>query len=90
YAEHARRVGYEGEVLDKKALVRQLQENQRRGGYVVDVSRPVSFGSRADKRRAALIDLEAAKRLLDVDDFPQGEPEGKGGAGYGGGGWHDD
>jgi hypothetical protein len=25
-----------------------------------------------------------------VDDFPQGEPEGKGGAGYDGGGWHDD
>ena len=87
YAEHARRAGYEGEVLDKKALVRQLQENQRRGGFVVDVSRPVSFGSRADKRRAAILDLDAAKRLLDVDDFPQGEPEGRSG---GGGGWHAD
>jgi len=74
-------------VLDKKALVRQLQENQRRGGFVVDVSRPVSFGSRADKRRAAILDLDAAKRLLDVDDFPQGEPEVRSG---GGGGWHGD
>ena len=57
---HARRAGYEGEVLDKKALVRQLQENQRRGGFVVDVSRPVSFGSRADKRRAAIDELDMA------------------------------
>ncbi len=71
YAEHCSRIGYEGEVLDKKALVRQLQEAQRRGGYVVEVSRTVSFGSRNDKRRAAVINLAIAKAALDVDDFPQ-------------------
>ncbi len=87
YAEHCRRIGYEGEVLDKKALVRQLQENHRRGGYVTEVSRATTFGTRGDKRRAAFIDLEAVKRLLDVDDFPQDEPSGAGGYG---GGWHDD
>ncbi len=70
YAEHARRVGFEGEVLDKKALLRQMQENHQRGGYVLELSRVVSFGSRYDKRRAALIDLEAVKGQLDVDAFP--------------------
>ena len=84
YAEHCRRAGYEGEVLDKKALIRQLQESQRRGGYVLEVSRPTSFGSRADKRRAALIDLETAKQVLDVDDFPQDEPDLRG---VSGGSW---
>lgn len=87
YAEHCRRIGYEGEVLDKKALVRQLQENHRRGGYVTEVSRATTFGTRGDKRRAAFIDLEAVTRLLDVDDFPQDEPSSAGGYG---GGWHDD
>ena len=48
YAEHCRRVGYEGEVLDKKALVRQLQENHRQGGYVTEISRTTTFGTRGD------------------------------------------
>lgn len=71
YAEHCGRIGYEGEVLDKKALVRQFQEAEKRGGYVVETSRTVSFGARDDKRRAAIIDIAAAKATLDVDDFPQ-------------------
>jgi len=86
YAEHCRRISYEGEVLDKKALVRQLQENHRRGGYVVDVSRTTSFGHRGDKRRAAFIDLEAAKRLLDFDDLPQ-EPNNSAGSSSWSRGW---
>jgi len=83
YAEHCRRTGFEGEVIDKKALVRQIQENHRRGGYVVEINKPTSFGSRSEKRRAAHIDLEAAKALLDVDDFPQPDPNAAGGTGSG-------
>jgi hypothetical protein len=85
YAEHCSRIGYEGEVLDRKALVRQLQESQRRGGYVIEVSRVVSFGSRDDKRRAAIIDISAAKATLDVDDFPQPHTSAPGRGGWGDG-----
>jgi hypothetical protein len=76
YAEHCRRTDYEGEIIDKKALVRQFQENFEHGGYVVELNKLTSFGSRADKRRAIHIDLEKAKALLEVDDFPQGENSG--------------
>ncbi len=71
YAEHCRRAGYEGEIVDKKALIRQIQENHRRGGYIAEVNKPTSFGSRADKRRATHIDMGCAKESLDVDDFPR-------------------
>jgi hypothetical protein len=87
YAEHCRRAGFEGEVIDKKALNRQLQEALRRGGYVVALNRPTSFGSRGEKRRATHIDIEAAKAVLDVDDFPQPDPEIDGGYR---GGWEPD
>jgi len=89
YAEHCRRAGYEGEIIDKKALVRQIQENHRRDGYVVEVNKPTSFGSRADKRRATHIDIERAKELLDVDDFPSTDYE-EGSRGGWGKQWGDD
>ena len=69
YAENCRRTSYSGEIIERNMLVRQLQENQRRQGYVLQVSRTVNF--RGTKRRAVIIDLERAKQCLDVDDFPK-------------------
>lgn len=70
YSEHCRRTGHEGEVPDRKALRRQLVENQRRGEYVKDIDSLVYMGSQYDRRRVVLIDLEEAKRTLTVDGFP--------------------
>jgi len=75
YAEHCRRTNYEGEIVDKKSLTRELQENRSRGGYIVEINKTTSFGSRSEKRRAAHVNLDAAKAILDVDDFPRPEPE---------------
>jgi len=75
YTEHCRRTGFEGEVPDRKALRRQLVEAHRHGGYIQALDELVCFNGRDDRRRAVLVDLEAAKRTLTVDDFPQPQPE---------------
>jgi len=75
YSEHCRRTAFEGEVPDRKALRRQLVEIHRRGGYVKELDVHVCFNGRSDRRRAVLVDLEAAKKSLAVDDFPQPDPE---------------
>lgn len=80
YAEHCRRTGFEGEVFDRKALRRQLVESHKRGGYVQELDAHVCFDGRGDRRRAVLIDLEAAKRFLAVDDFPEPAQEAAGAA----------
>ena len=71
FAEHCRRTGFEGEVPDRKALRRQLDECLKRKGYVTAIDQVVTFGGRDDRRRAVLINLEEAKQSLHVDDFPQ-------------------
>ena len=86
YAEHCRRTGFEGEVPDRKALRRQLVECHRRGGYVRALDDRICFGGRDDRRRAVVVDIEEAKRTLEVDDFPRPAAT----AGRGGCGWHDD
>ena len=73
FAEHCKRTGFEGEVPDRKALRRQLIENVRRGGYIKELDARVSFGS--ERRRAVNVDLDIAKQTLEVDDFPQDEPD---------------
>ena len=78
YAEHCRRTGFEGEVPDRKALRRQLVENQQCDGYVRKLDELVFFNGRYDRRRATLIDIDEAKRILAVDDFPEGETSGSG------------
>ncbi|ACY13263.1 CHC2 zinc finger domain-containing protein [Haliangium ochraceum] len=70
YCEHARRTGYEGEVVDRQAMRRLIKEHQHRDSYVRDVNVRVCFNGRSDRRRAVLIDIEKAKAILDVDDFP--------------------
>ena len=75
YAEHCRRTDFEGEVPDRKALRRQIIEAHRRGGYVTALDERVCFSGRGDRRRAVLIDMEEAKKTLEVDDFPVFEGE---------------
>ena len=75
FSEHCRRSGFEGEVPGRKALRRQLVENQHRGGYVKDIDSLVYMGSGYDRRRAVLIDIEEAKRTLTVDGFPSSDSD---------------
>jgi len=72
FSEHCRRTGFEGEVPDRKALRRQLIEALRRGGYIKELDARVSFDG--DRRRAVMVDLDEAKQTLEVDDFPQTDP----------------
>ena len=52
YCEHSRRTGFEGEVPDRKAMRRQVQESHRRNGYVLETDARVCFNGRDDRRRA--------------------------------------
>jgi DNA primase len=83
FTEHCRRIGYDGEVPDRKALRRQIVENQRRGGYIREVNERVCFAGRSHRRRAVLVNLEEAKRALAVEEFPQPDHE----QGYAGAVW---
>jgi len=65
---HCKRIDYEGEVVDLKALRRLVIENKKQGGFVVAESERVSF-DRNGRRRAVLIDLGKTK-VVTADDFP--------------------
>ena len=67
---------------DRKAMRRQLDECHRRDGYVVETDALVCFNGRDDRRRAVLVDLEAAKENLNIDDFPEPDPDAGTGTGY--------
>ena len=69
FTEHCRRIGYDGEVPDRKALRRQILEVYRRQGYVVCSRDLVSFRDTRDRRRAVVIDLARAGQELEVDGF---------------------
>ena len=75
YAEHCRRTDYSGEVIDRKGMRRQVVEAKLRGDIVRELDAHVCFDGHADRRRAVLIDLEAAKQRLVVEDFPVPDPE---------------
>ena len=70
YTEHCRRTDYTGEVIDRKGMRRQIAEAKARGDIVRDVDENVCFSGRAGRRRAVIIDLEAAKERLAVEEFP--------------------
>lgn len=75
YAEHCRRTDYTGEVIDRKGMRRQVVEAKLRGDIVREVDAHVCFNGCNDRRRAVLIDLEAAKKRLTVEDFPVPDPD---------------
>lgn len=66
---HCKRIDYEGEIVDMKALRRLVQENQKQGGFVVSHGERVYFDSSA-RRRAVVIDL-ARTSGVSAEDFPQ-------------------
>jgi hypothetical protein len=65
---HCKRIDYEGEVVDLKALRRLIIESKKQGGFVVAESERVVF-DREGRRRAVLIDLDKTK-VVTADDFP--------------------
>jgi hypothetical protein len=88
---HCKRIDYEGEVVDLKALRRLVLESRKQGGFVVADSERVCFDGRDSRRRAVLIDLSKTN-VVTADDFPQ--PSDHDREGFGGGfksryGWSD-
>jgi hypothetical protein len=80
---HCKRIDYQGEVVDLKALRRLISENRKQQGYVLEESQRVCFGSPGSRRRAVVVDLERLK-VASPDDFgvrssnsavPRGWPE---------------
>jgi hypothetical protein len=69
FRSHCKRIDYEGEMVDLKALRRLIQENKKQKDYVVEESDRVYFTAEVGRRRAFIIDLEQTK-LVTVDDFP--------------------
>lgn len=70
YTEHCKRIGFDGEMPDRKALRRQIDEAFRQGGYIKAVEDLVCFNGCKDRRRAVIVDIEEARKTLEVDDFP--------------------
>ncbi|MEI7893615.1 MAG: hypothetical protein WCI05_11020, partial [Myxococcales bacterium] len=66
---HCKRIDYEGEVVDLKAMRRMITENRLQNGYVIEDSRKVCFAGKACRRRAVIIDL-AKTDTVTADDFP--------------------
>lgn len=72
---HCKRIDYQGEVVDLKALRRLITENKKQGGFVVAESERVTFDGRDSRRRAVLLDLKLSTGIS-CDDFPPNdEPE---------------
>lgn len=74
FRQHCRKIDYEGEVVDIKALRRLVRENRRQDGYVVSEGDRVYFGVNSNRRRAIGIDLSKTE-LVTEDDFPHDDPE---------------
>jgi hypothetical protein len=85
---HAKRIDYDRELVDLKAMRRMVMESRLQGGCVVDESKKVSFGGEA-RRRAVIIDFAKTHGALSADDFPTEESGGGFKERYAGGGWHD-
>lgn len=66
FRQHCRRIDYDGEVVDLKALRRLVHESHRQQGYVTAVSDRVYFGS----HRRWAVGIDPARTPL-LDDFPR-------------------
>jgi hypothetical protein len=73
---HCKRIDYEGEMVDLKALRRLVAESKKQGGFVTAESERVTFDS--GRRRAFLVDLTKTK-VVTADDFPTPEDGGSSG-----------
>lgn len=77
FRKHCKNAGYEGEIVDLKALRRLIHENHRQGAYVTVENERVYFGVNSDRRRAFGID-PAKTPLIDPEAFPQDEAKDRG------------
>ncbi len=77
FRKHCKNIGYEGEMVDLKALRRLLHENQHQEGYVKTEGERVYFGVNTSRRRAFGIDLAKAS-MLDPESWPQEEEKDRG------------
>ena len=68
FRQHCKRIDYQGEVVDMKALRRLIHENHRQEGYVAHEGERVYFGVNAERRRAVGINLSKTQ-LVSEDDF---------------------
>lgn len=82
FRQHCKRIDYDGEVVDLKALRRLIRENRRQGGYIASEGDRVYFGVNTNRRRAVGINLEKTD-LVSEDEFRTDEPVGDDG-GFGG------
>jgi len=85
---HCKRIDYQGEVVDLKALRRMVSENRAQGGFVVDEGRKVCFAGKALRRRAMVIDLSKST-VISADDFPASADDSGGESFTGRYGWQD-
>ena len=83
FRQHCKRIDYEGEMVDLKALRRLIRENRRQDGYVVHEGERVYFGVNTNRRRAIGIDLSKTE-LVAEDDFNSDDPDENTGSGFGG------
>lgn len=83
---HAKRIDYDRELVDLKAMRRMITENRLQEGFVIDEGKKVSFGG--DTRRRAVI-IDFANSVLSADDSPTEESGSSFKERYGGAGWHD-
>lgn len=74
FRKHCRTIGYEGEMVDLKALRRLLHENHHRDGYVVAENERVYFGRNASRRRAFGVD-PTKTTFIDPESFPLDDEE---------------
>ncbi len=74
FRQHCKRIDYEGELVDIKALRRLIRENHLQNGYVVHEGERVYFGTNANRRRAIGIDLEKTD-LVSEDNFRTDEAD---------------
>ena len=84
FRQHCKRIDYEGEVVDLKALRRLIRENHRQASYVAHEGDRVYFGVNSDRRRAVAVDL-AKTELVSEDHFRTDDPDEESrGGGFGG------
>jgi hypothetical protein len=68
FRQHCKRIDYEGEMIDIKALKRLVRENCRQKGYMVAENDRVYFGVNTNRRRAIGLNLSKTQ-LVTSDDF---------------------
>ncbi len=83
FRQHCKRIDYQGEVVDMKALRRLIHENHRQQGYVAYEGERVYFGVNAERRRAVGINLSKTE-LVSEDDFNTNDPDENDGSSFGG------